>query len=400
MSPTSGHEQKRIEALKSLQILDTIPEQVFDDITFLASQICETPIALISLVDEDRQFFKSHYGLEVSETPRSQSFCAHAIKNPTDLFQVFNASEDERFKDNPLVTSYPNIAFYMGLPLVSNDGFAYGTLCVIDSVPRVLNDVQIKCLEKLKNQVITLFSLRKQSNILKNFYETLSLYSKDMEDFAFMVAHDLKEPTKMISALTMLLKRKYDFDWDDEDLEFFNGLEAGAVRIESFIEGLLEYAQLSQSEIKYEDVDLNKIIQSLINQFELNEFEESINWEIADFPILNLPKVMISIVLSNLINNAIKYRKRNADLDVSISFTLLAHELTIYVKDNGIGIPKNQFKKIFQPFKRLEVVKASGHGFGLASCAKIMSKIGGLIALDSELNVGTTFILTIPLNKN
>ncbi|GEM_PF-453933 len=155
-------EQQRLAALHSYHILDTASEEDYEELTELAAAICGTPIALISLLDEGRQWFKSHRGLDVVETDRSHSFCAHAILNPAELMQVENAHQDPRFRDNPLVTGDPHIAFYAGMPLVDEEGFALGSLCVIDRQPRKLNETQQKALQTLAKQVVNKLLLRKR----------------------------------------------------------------------------------------------------------------------------------------------------------------------------------------------------------------------------------------------
>ena len=152
-------ETERLEALRRYRILDTQPEQAFDDLTLLASYVCETPIALITLVDADRQWFKSKIGISATETSRSVSFCSHAIQQ-TGLYIVADAATHERFRENPFVTGDPNIRFYAGAPLITPEGQALGTLCVIDSVPRTLNPAQIDALEALKRQVQAQLELR------------------------------------------------------------------------------------------------------------------------------------------------------------------------------------------------------------------------------------------------
>lgn len=147
-------ERNRLSTLDLYKILDTESEKVFDDLTSLAANICQTPISLISLVDKDRQWFKSKIGLEASETPREQAFCAHAIWQEK-VLTVENALDDERFQNNPLVLGEPNIRFYAGAPLIMNNGHSLGTLCVIDQVPRKLTTDQYEALETLRNAVVS-----------------------------------------------------------------------------------------------------------------------------------------------------------------------------------------------------------------------------------------------------
>ena len=159
-------EAGRLKALRQYRILDTEPEQAFDDLTLIASQICGVPIALISLVDEDRQWFKSRVGIEARESARSISFCSHAILQDG-IFTIPDASKDERFCNNPFVKSNPGIRFYAGAPITTQEGYALGTLCVIDYVPRKLSDEQIKALEALERQVSAQLELRRNLDELR-----------------------------------------------------------------------------------------------------------------------------------------------------------------------------------------------------------------------------------------
>lgn len=159
-APTPFNEDQRLEALKSYRVLDSSPEQAYDDLTTLASAICKAPIALISLIDRDRQWFKARVGLDAAQTPRELAFCAHAILQPDYVFEVPDAQLDPRFSSNPLVTGDPNIRFYAGAPLVSADGMPIGTICVIDRMPRALADEERKALQSLSRQVVAQLELR------------------------------------------------------------------------------------------------------------------------------------------------------------------------------------------------------------------------------------------------
>lgn len=153
------NETERLAALRRYQVLDSESEQAFDEIVELASQICQTPIALVSLIDEKRQWFKASVGLDATETPRELAFCAHAIHGEQ-LFEIPETLEDERFADNPFVTGDPHVRFYAGMPLITEDGQALGTLCVIDRQPRTLNELQTRTLQVLSKQVMTQLELR------------------------------------------------------------------------------------------------------------------------------------------------------------------------------------------------------------------------------------------------
>lgn len=153
------NEEQRLNSLKSLNLLDTFPEEEYDQITELASQICNTPIALISLVDQDRQWFKSKKGTQVSQTPRDISLCAHAILSEQ-VFLIEDTKKDDRFFDNPIVTGDPHIEFYAGAPLLAPDGHVIGTVCVIDNKPKKLTETQLQSLKVLSKQVTKLLEFR------------------------------------------------------------------------------------------------------------------------------------------------------------------------------------------------------------------------------------------------
>jgi len=157
--PLPSNEAARLEALRRYNILDTHPEPLYDDFVQLASSICGTPIALVSLLDESRQWFKARKGLQAQQTPRNLAFCAHAILG-AETFVVEDATQDERFANNELVTSGPGIRFYAGAPLTDSQGNALGTLCVIDTVPRTITETQRQSLESLRHILVSLIEQR------------------------------------------------------------------------------------------------------------------------------------------------------------------------------------------------------------------------------------------------
>ena len=192
-------EAKRLQALQTYAILDSPAEQAYDDIVNLASLICDVPIAMITLVDEDRQWFKAKVGVDALQASRSDAFCAHAILSPGEFMQVQDASLDLRFADNPLVVGDPNIRFYAGAPLVTASGSALGTVCVIDRVPRTLEPQMVEALKALSRQVVSLLELRHTLAQLKllsdaQLYrqEQLEGYQKQLEDLNLVLVEQNK----------------------------------------------------------------------------------------------------------------------------------------------------------------------------------------------------------------
>lgn len=166
-------EDERIKFLESYSILDTLPEIDYDNLTAIAAEICGTPISLISLIDKDRQWFKSHHGLDISETSREFSFCAHVINDPDDVFIIEDSRQDVRFHDNPIVLGEPKVIFYAGIPLINEKGLPIGSFCVIDHKPKTLSQNQINSLKALSDQTMKLLELRLKTLELKKTMEKL-----------------------------------------------------------------------------------------------------------------------------------------------------------------------------------------------------------------------------------
>ncbi len=206
-APNTRGEKKRLQVLWQYDVLDTVPEEVFDDLTELAARICEAPIAMITLVDEKRQWFKSKIGVTVNETSRDISFCGHAIEQDG-LFIVPDATRDERFAQNPLVTSDPKIRFYAGAPLVTPDGHALGTLCVIDKVPRDLRPDQKSALRVLARHVMTQLELRRHSRELARAHKAREKIQGDLQKARAALAEARRQLRQRKTKAVPLRKRR------------------------------------------------------------------------------------------------------------------------------------------------------------------------------------------------
>lgn len=389
-------ESDRIKDLKSYSILDTLPEADFDNITAIAAEICNTEISLISLVDTDRQWFKSHHGLTVSETQRESSFCAHAINKPEEILIVPDTRTDERFHDNPLVTGEPYIQFYAGVPLISKDGLPLGTLCVIDTKPKLLSNSQKKSLNALAKQVMNNLNLRKTKLILEKSLDDLKEKNQELERFAFIAAHDLKSPLIGILSMSRLLKEQYGPKIDKKGNKMITIIGDSSNKLRSMVDGLLEYSKsdtvLKETKSRINLMEMRKDFKDLLSyepNFKLN-IKSSINELVTN-------KAALYQILINLIDNAIKYNDKK-DTIIEIGVSDLDTHYEFYVHDNGPGIPLKYHEKIFEIFEVLTSknrFNESGNGIGLATVKKIVEKSGGIIKVESDAENWTKFIFTI-----
>lgn len=388
------NEQERLESLKEYSILDTLPEAEYDDITFIASQICQTPISLISLIDENRQWFKSYHGIEVNETPREVSFCAHVISDPYQPMVVPDSRKDERFFDNPLVTGDPHVIFYAGIPLVSSNGHALGTLCVIDEKPNRLDDSQLKALEALSNQVMKLFELRKKSRELETLVYELEIQNKGMNEFAGRAAHDLKSPLNGIIQMTELLRYQNENDGAED---IINHISSASQQLTALIDGILKYSRNSKllSENK-EDI----VVYNLIgNTIQLIDKELQIDYEITGDKESRLfaNKTALEQTFLNLISNSIKFNDKDT-IRVQIHLESHGDFLKVNLKDNGPGIKQEDKDRIFTIFETTSNIQRPGmkcSGIGLATVKSLVEGMGGTIHVVSQPREGAEFEFTI-----
>ncbi len=389
------NENKRIKALQELNILDTIEEDAYDQLTSIASQICDVPISLVSLIDSDRQWFKSHHGLDARETPREIAFCAHAINNPDKIMMVENAREDIRFHDNPLATGAPDVIFYAGAPLKTSEGFCLGTLCVIDNKPNTLNDAQKQALKALADQVIAQLELRKKNLILNEKIKLVEQLNQDIDAFSYRLSHDIQTPMRSILSIIDYLR-------DENADEIPISLENMIIKIEnrakyavSLVKSTIDYAAVSKANLTFSAFTLEDCAR--------NVFENSINSSHVKLKMTNCNRVIttseyaIQVTLQNLMTNSEKYNDKETCL-ISISCQVENNKVFIDYKDNGPGINSKYTAKIFEIFETLESKSENSTGLGLAMIKTVLNKLNGTIRLvDNQQENGVHFKIELPL---
>ena len=390
------NESDRLKSLQGYQILDTLPEEEYNEITQLAAIICNTPISQIALIDQKRHFTKSAFGLDIQESDRDISFCSHSILNPADVMIVPDARSDERFHDNPFVIGNPQIVFYAGMPLVTSSGYALGALCVIDRIPRKLSAKQLEALKYLSKQIIRLFELRKANADLKVSQTQLKAYSEQMESFAYIASHDLKEPARMVNNFMQLLENKYATQLDEKAKKYIHFASDGAKRMTVLIDDLLEFARVNDGTITNEEVNTSELLNEVIAYLKGVILEKNADIVYGELPVIHASATAIKLLFRNLISNALKYQPVDKQCVVEISYNESNTHWQFIIKDNGIGIDAKNLETVFQLFKRLHSKEAyAGTGIGLALCKKIVENHGGNIWVESEEGRGSKFYFTI-----
>lgn len=390
------NEDERIKLLDSYSILDTLPELDYDNLTVIAAAICGTPISLITFIDEERQWFKSRHGIDVSETSRDYSFCAHAINDPNNVLIIEDSRKDIRFFDNPAVSGNPNIIFYAGVPLINEMGLPLGTLCVIDHKPKTLSENQIRSLKALSDQIMKLLELRLKSIELEKVIVKLEKKNQELEIFAHIAAHDLKSPLANVSGLAEVFIETYGSIIDAEGQEIMQLIINSANKLRQMIDGLLDYSKTDKMIIENRTEVNLKILNNEISNLFIFQNNCSITF-ISNLISIKTNKTALEQILINLVANAIKYN----DKEIAVIEIEILEEDKFYkivVSDNGPGILKEDYETIFEIFK---VVSAEdrygqkGNGIGLATVKKIVEDLGGTIYVKSEIGKGSKFIFTL-----
>ena len=384
-APGAPAEAQRLAALRSYDILETEPEAAFDDITRIAAQVCQVPIALISFIDSDRQWFKSRVGLEAPETPREISICGHAMLH-SGLFIVPDTLSDPRFAGNPLVTGKPGLRFYAGAPLRTPDGRPLGTVCVLDYQPRELSAEQQWVLLALARQTMTQLELRR----------TLALASRLSQYRSGVMAqagHDLKQPLQVIQ---MLLDQVEPRLRDPADRQRLERLNAAVERLTAGLDSLTQAARAaSEAETpRLLSLPIDEVLSTTAETWQEHARSKGLRLRVvrSSMWVVTDP-AMVSVILGNLVGNAIKYTQTGG---VLIGCRRRGASASVEIIDTGRGIAETDLDRIFTEFYQAQP-RSEGLGLGLSIARRTAELLGHPLRVSSRLGKGSRFSLEIPL---
>jgi signal transduction histidine kinase len=381
-------EPGRLRDLKETELLDTPHESEFDDIVKLASDICNTPISLITLIDSNRQWFKAKVGIDVEETDREISFCGHTILQDH-LFEIPDTLKDERFYDNPLVTQDSPIRYYAGFPLITESGSHIGTLCVADKIPRKLTGSQIFALGVLSRNVIKITELR-----IKN--KRLNYMAETHKKITSILAHDIRSP--MVSIKSIIdYKRSGLFNQSESEEMMDMALE----QLSNTLQMVDDVVDWGQSQLKYYDVKKERVLlreiietvfgyEALKARIKNNQLINNI-----DDTLLFTDRNALTFIIRNLVSNANKFTE---DGSITISALKTLNQIEIYIEDTGSGMPGEISSKLFTNaiISTTGTKNEKGNGLGLLLVNEYIDKLQGSITVESELGTGSRF--TVKLN--
>jgi len=419
VSPLPANETQRLTALRSYGILDTAPEREYEDLVALAAEICGAPLASITFVDEARQWFKARIGFADAETPRAISFCAHAIAAPCgeDLFVVNHADADPVFRHFENVTGAPHIRFYAGAPLVTPEGFALGTLCVLDRQPRVLTESQARALRVLRRHVVNALELRRLVHAQSVTIEELHSTQRALETarasavnateaksrFLATMSHEIRTPLNAVVGMTDLLART---PLTPEQHEAVSTIRASSQLLLRLVGDILDLAKIEAGKLELEEAPFNlrECLDHALRLVRPTAQAKGLALDLSLEP--GLPdevsgdSTRLTQILVNLLANAVKFTARGAvTLRASAERTDDGqHQLSFAISDTGIGLRPDELARLFQDFAQASTSttrRYGGTGLGLAISQRLAALQGGGIRVASTPGEGSTFTATI-----
>ncbi|EJG02471.1 GAF domain-containing hybrid sensor histidine kinase/response regulator [Flavobacterium sp. F52] len=404
--PIPENELQRLAALKRYNILDTLPDDAFDDATKLVAYICGVPIAHISFIDENRQWFKSEIGIGVSEVPREISFCQYTILD-SKMTEINDTLLNDRFKDDPNVTGSFNIRFYAGVPLTTPDGYNIGTLCAIDHEAKVLNENQRNALSIVAKHVITSLELSTKNNQLYTQRKIAERAVLARDSFLANMSHEIRTPLNAIIGFTDLLAQT---KLDDTQRDYIGNVQIAGENLLLIVNDILDLSKMESGNlpIEAEPFNLKKTLRHVYSLLKVKvqkevEFNLFLDAELPDMVIGDQGR--LNQILVNLIGNALKFTNEG-EVTVSvkkIEETEDSYSFKFSIKDTGIGIAKDKLETIFERFTQGEESTTrtfGGTGLGLNIVKQLVELQKGEVHVKSTLNRGSEFFFTLSYKKS
>lgn len=403
-------ETERLEALRYYQVLDSDPEPAFDRITALAAKLLDTPIALISFVDERRQWFKSAHGLAVRETPREGGFCAAAITCETPTV-VPDARISPQFANHAMVAGPPGIRLYAGAPLTTADGHNLGTVCVLDTKPRTLREDEVALLADLAALVMDQLERRMPALRLieserlrreaRRYAERMAELDRLKTEFLLLASHELRAPLSIVKGYTSMIADGSLGAVDARTRAVLPIMTSKVAQIEGLIDQVLESARLEQGErpIRLARFDIRAAVNELVQARGPADEDAAFKLDFPDQAVEVLAdRTDVDVIIANLFSNAIKFSPATASVACRIRGDRKMALLD--VSDRGLGIAAGDQERVFQRFGRLVTSDNShipGYGLGLFLSRELSRRLGGDLTVASEPGRGSTFTLSLPL---
>lgn len=408
-------ELERMDELESFEILDTEAQLEFDQLTELAQRLFDMPIVLVSLIDSERQWFKSKQGLEACETTRDVSFCGHAILGD-EIFEIKNSLEDERFRDNPLVTGEPRVIYYIGCPLKTPNGYRVGTLCMIDHKPNSLNAEQKRNFKIIADQVMSQMVLFRQNKHLKYKMDTIEAQYETITEnrsrlvnnarlaslgkMAGGIAHEVNNPLAILKMASRNMTREIEQTNPDKEklIKAAKTIDDTILRINKTIQSLKSLSRQATADPPIES-NVHDIIENTLSVCEEKFKNHQIFFNVKEN---TNPKILcrpneISQVLLNLLNNSYDAVEELEDKWIQVITSIEDDKLCISVVDSGEGIPKEIADEIMQPFYTTKPV-GKGTGLGLSISKNLLEAQQGDLRIDQD-SPNTKFDILLPMIK-